>query len=163
MRCALGIVLIGVVVAGCVGTEVGGGLRGESGSVAWEVVHLRQTRANDTGHDPTITWWYTLVLRNTSASGITFHQLTSGMVTSGESWGGQGTEPYRTTLKPGDETRLDQTFTFRCRDCDNSRAAQVFSQGIVRVLEFEGQDDQGRPVKTTARIRLDSSSGPLLH
>src|SRR5262245_13030286 len=164
MKRALASLLFGVVVAGCADTEFGGGLRGESGPVAWEVTDLRQTRSNDTGHDPTITWWFTLVLHNTSASAITFRQLTSGMVTpGGESFGGQGTQPYRRTLKAGDEMRLEQTFAFNCRDCDAGRAQSVFSQGVVRVLQLEGQDDQGRSVKTTANIRLDSSSGPLLH
>ena len=59
--------------------------------------------------------------------------------------------------------RLDQTFALNCRDCDSSRAQSVFSRGVVRVLQFEGQDDQGQSVKTTATIHLDSSSGPLLH
>jgi hypothetical protein len=164
MKRALASLLFGVVGAGCAGTEFGGGLQGESGPVAWEVTNLPQTRSNDTGHDPRITWWFTLVLHNTSGSAIIFRQLTSGMVTpGGESFDGQGTQPYRTTFKAGDEMRLDQTFAFDCRDRDSGRAQSVFSQGVVWVLQFEGQDDQGRSVKTTAKIRLDSSSGPLLH
>ena len=164
MKRALASLLFGVSVVGCAATEFGGSLRGESGPVAWEVTNLRQTRSNDTGHAPTITWWFTLVLHNKSSSAITFRELTSGMVVpGGDSFGGQGTQPYRRMLKAGDEMRLEQTFAFNCRDCDAGRAQSVFSKGVVRVLQFEGQDDQGRSVKATANIHLDGSTGDLLH
>jgi hypothetical protein len=85
------------------------------------------------------------------------------MSAPGASWGGQGTAPFVQRVKPGDEIRLDnQTFTFRCQDCSPNDAELMFRQGIVRILQFEGEDEAGRSVRVPIRIRLDSSTGPVL-
>jgi hypothetical protein len=152
--------LVAATIGGCATTDTTGALQGQAGPFAWESNHVRQTRQED-GRE--ITWWFTLVLRNTGASVIALQRVATGMIAPGESWGGQSTEPFVRRVKPGDEIRLDnQTFTFRCRDCDRSYADSMFRQGIVRVLQFEGEDEQGRPVRALVRIRLDSSTGPVL-
>ena len=36
------------------------------------------------------------------------------------------------------------------------------ARGIVDVRHFEGEDEQGRAVRASVRIRFDSDTGPVL-
>jgi hypothetical protein len=158
-RPMLGAILVAVVVGGCAVADTPGALHGQSGPFAWEVSRIRQARQED---GTEITWWFTLVLRNTTASVIALRQLSSDLVPPRESWGGKSTEPFVRRVRPGDAIRLDEGFSFSCRGCDQSDAESVFRHGIVRILEFEGEDEQGRSVRAPVRIRLDSATGAML-
>ena len=155
----LGAMLVAATISGCATTNMAGASQGQVGPFAWEVSHIRQTRQED-GRE--ITWWFTLALRNTGSAVIALQRVTTGMDTPGESWGGQSNEPFVRRVKAGDEIRLDQTFTFRCRDCSPNDAEFVFRRGLVRILQFEGEDETGRPVRALVGVRLDSSTGPVL-
>ena len=155
----LGAMLVASTIGGCATTDTTGALQGQAGPFAWEVSHVRQTRQED-GRE--ITWWFTLVLRNTGTSVIALQRMATSMIAPGESWGGSSAEPFVQRVKAGDEIRLDRTFTFRCRDCDRSYAESTFRQGIVHVLQFEGEAEQGKQVRALVRIHLDSNTGPVL-
>jgi hypothetical protein len=154
----LGGVLVVATVVGCASTDTTGGLQGQAGPLTWEVSQVRQARQADQ-----ITWWYTLVLRNSSTSVIDLQRVTTGTIAPGDSWGGQSSQPYVRRIAAGDEVRLDnQQFTFSCPNCDSSKAETVFRGGIVLVFQFEGVDDQGKSIRAPVRIRLDSSKGTVL-
>lgn len=158
------LILVAAALAACATTEPttepDGALQGQAGPLAWAVSQVRQTR-QEGGLE--ITWWYTLVLRNTGTSAIRLQRIVKDVIVRGKSVGGQGTEPFVVRVKPGDDIRLDtQKFTFDCRDCDRGYAESIFHEGVVDVRQFEGADEQGRAVRATIRIRFDSGIGPVL-
>ena len=149
----------GMLLAACATLEgpVAGPPRGTSGPVAWEVVDIRQTRAPD-GRE--IKWDYTVVLRETTGTGI---QLEKVEVTGQgpRVIGGPREASFRRRLDAHGELR--QTSWYLIYFTPN--VAGVFggtpggAEGVTLYLRYYGRDDRGMPVTVTLEFRLDPSVG----
>jgi hypothetical protein len=152
----VGTSLLVLALGACGAPDAARVLRGESGPVAWEVSDITQTSEEQ---GLRLRWDYMLTLQNAGPTGLNITKAITGIITPGESWGGQGEEPFTRRLDAGAELRMLGTYSHWCRDCNPAYAETVFRQGVTRVLIYEGVDDQQRPVKVTVRIPLHRGVG----
>ena len=156
-RCLFALLTFGLAFLGCATSDGLRSLQGQSGSVAWEVSDIRQTSEEGGSR---LRWDYVLTLRNTGSTAITFEQVARNIITPGESWGGMSSQALVRRLDVGGEWRMtNNSYSHGCPRCDASSAARVLRDGVTRVLEFTGRDDQGRPVTVTVRIPFNSGVG----
>ena len=135
-------------------------LRGQSGSVSWEIVDIRQG-LEDNGRR--MSWTFSLVLRNTGNIPIAFEHMELGTRTGGTRdygiSGGMGTAPFAERLEPGAETRTRLSHSWGCSECAPAHLHQFFSDGIIVHYTAIGRDDTGGGVRVPIAIPLNSSVG----
>jgi hypothetical protein len=133
--------------------------KGESGPIAWEATDIRQSLEEQGNR---MKWSYTLVLRNTGQATVSFDQITviAAPLGAGNFSGGHQTLAYTRTLRPGAEIREPRSYSLGCTlSCDPQWVRQMLRGGVTQLIEFSGRDDTGRAVRSTVRVRLDSTVG----
>jgi hypothetical protein len=147
------------LLAGCAAERVTT-QKGESGPIAWEATDIRQTLEEQGNR---MRWNYTLVLRNMGSTTITFDQVTliTTVTGGGDVYGGYSSRAFFRILKPGAEIReANNSYSHGCsQSCDPQSVRQMLRNGVTRTIELRGRDDNGRPVTSILRLRLDSSVG----
>jgi hypothetical protein len=152
----VGSTFLGVALAGCAASGTPRTMRGQSGAVTWEVTDIRE-RSEDRGRF--VRWTYTVTLRNTGPIGINLVKITRDVQARSDVWGGQQTESGARRLDAGGTLRMSETYAHWCRDCDLGYAATMLRQGVTRVVQYEGADDQRRPVAITLLLPLYLGAG----
>jgi hypothetical protein len=133
--------------------------KGESDPIAWEATDFRQSLEEQGNR---MKWSYTLVLRNTGQATVSFDQVTVIAAPQGAGIfsGGHQTHPYPRTLGPGAEIREPRSYSLGCtQSCDPQWVRHMLRTGVTQFIEFSGRDETGRAVRSTVRIRLDSTVG----
>jgi hypothetical protein len=133
--------------------------RGQAGPVSWEIVDIRQ-ELEENGFQ--MRWTFSIVLKNTSDTGIGFEQVEIGSQAAGtvdSISGGMGSEPFAQRLEPGGELRIRQSESWGCPQCPQAHLHRVFADGIIVYYTMIGRDDTGRGVRVPIAIRLNSSVG----
>ena len=86
---------------GCASAGATRPLRGQSGSVSWEISGVRQELEE---HPFQMRWTFSIAVRNLGDTGIAFEEVEIGSQPGGtvdHFWGGIGTEPFARRLEPG--------------------------------------------------------------
>ncbi len=133
--------------------------RGEAGPIVWEIADVRQT-VEERGNR--MRWNYTLVLKNTGSTAVTFDQMTLITMTPGGNMsGGHTIRSYNRRVEPGSEMRdIGNSYSHGCvQSCDPQYVHQMLRNGVTRVIELRGKADGGPVVTPIIRLRLDSSVG----
>jgi hypothetical protein len=146
------------LLAGCAAVTAGREPRGESGSIAWEIVDVRQSLEENGAR---MRWDYTVVLRNRGSTFVAFEwmALASRARGNADTWGGMGGQAFYRKLEPEQEIRVSRTDTWGCPRCGPNELGNFFASGIIRDITFTGRDAQGDAVKVLVRIPLNSSVG----
>lgn len=140
--------------------------RGTSGPVAWEAVNVRQRVTPGPPHE--IRWDYTLVLKETSGTGIQFEKVQSQRVVP---FGGESSreDSFRRRLGPRGELRLNAWESIGER-ASGAPAQSTFSAARwqpdarwskIVTLRYSGLDDAGKPAVVEVRLRFDPSVGTV--
>ena len=85
---------------GCASAGVTRPLRGQSGSVSWEISDVRQEPEEPPFQ---MRWTFWIAVKNLGNTGIAFEELEIGSQPGGtvdHFWGGIGTEPFTRRLEP---------------------------------------------------------------
>lgn len=152
------VVVLGAMLEGCASGRADLS-RGEAGPIAWEVADVRQT-VEERGNR--MRWNYTLVLKNTGSTAVTFDQMTLiATIPGGNMSGGHTIRSYNRRLEPGSELReIGNGYSHGCvQSCDPQYVQQMLRSGVTRVIELRGKVDGGQAVTPIIRLRLDSSVG----
>lgn len=134
-------------------------LRGQSGPVSWEIVDIRQALEENGSR---MRWTFSIVLKNTSDTGIGFARVEIGSQAGGtvdSISGGMGTEPFAQRLEPGGELRIRQSESWGCPQCPQAHLHRLFADGIIVYYTMVGRNDGGGGVRVPIAIRLNNSVG----
>jgi len=132
--------------------------RGESDSVVWEVIDIRQS-LEDNGLR--MRWRFALVLKNTGAAPIDFErmEIASRRGGSGDIHGGMNSTAFARHLEPGAELRISRSESWGCPQCAPGSLSRFFSDGIIVSYTLRGHDTAGEGVRVPIAVRLNSSVG----
>ena len=144
---------------GCASAGVTRPLRGQSGSVSWEISDVRQEPEEPPFQ---MRWTFWIAVKNLGDTGIAFEELEIGSQPGGtvdHFWGGIGTEPFTRRLEPGAELRLRRSHASSCPLCGPAELHRAFADGVIVYFTLTGRDDRGGGVRVPIAIRLDRSVG----
>jgi hypothetical protein len=133
--------------------------KGQSGSVNWEIVDIKQT-LTENGYR--MRWDFTVVLRNTGDIAVNFERVEKATRAGGSVdsiSGGMSTVPYKHRLEPAGELRVRQGESWGCSPCAPGHLPRFFSDGIIVYYTLFGRDAAGSDVRVPIALRLNSSVG----
>jgi len=132
--------------------------RGESDSVVWEVVDIRQSLEEN---GLRMRWRFALVLKNTGGAPIDFERMETVQrrVGSGDIYGGMNSTALSRHLEPGAELRISRSESWGCPQCGPGSLPRFFSDGIIVSYTLRGHDAAGESVRVSIAVRLNSSVG----
>ena len=153
VRFVLTLLAVGIQLTACAGVQ-----RGESDSVTWEVVDIRQS-LEENGYR--MRWTFALLLRNTGTVPVDFERMERVMRPggSGDIYGGMDSTTFSRHLDPGAEFRISRNESWGCPRCPAGELPRLFSDGVVINYTLRGHDATGEGVRVLIRVRLNSSVG----
>jgi hypothetical protein len=145
--CALVVLLLGCA------TTTPQSFEGTSGNIAWRVTDLRieERDAGPPGRGGrTVTWRYSIVLKETQGTGVTFNTIDSSYARPANLRVARKTDAVNLKLPPGGELRVnawDSDWLVTPQGTEGTAQSRNPNGTATRV--FTGTSDKGQPVKLT--------------
>jgi hypothetical protein len=140
--------LLGMMIAGC--ASLGVRTEGTSGPIAWHVTDLKSASVP---RDAPGTYSFTLVLKETQGTPITFTYRKDTIYASNITVLNSEDRTINLRFRPHEERRFPLTFSWSCAggigDCrDPGSVAPMWT------INLTGTDEKGNPVKAVINIKL---------
>ena len=145
-------ILLGVVIASC-GAYWRAHTEGTSGPITWYVTDVKsESNAGDNSHS----YAFTLILRETQGSPITFTTMTytiySGTATHEKSQG--QTQEGRWKLQPHGQWRVPFRYAITCPELGGCVKIEAWTLAPIYHIILTGTDGQDKPVRVVIDMRL---------